>query len=435
MNKIESCVFIDLETATERPVPHFKANFFIFSIQKEGCNFSFELGVSSKFRFKIADPKIKDYFIVTEGKCVGHSATEWHFSISADSVSSFQMRGHDSEWLFTDQRRQILLFGNHPWYISYPISFVLKDFRNDVILMECSKGTNLVYQSGIAISLHIFVPNRAVSSLEIVLEDIYEVEDKTIFQARIKRIDKKLKEALSLQFLEGEPEASFTRLKLAGLPIPSFKGRLQFVPVSTEDDYSRVLSLRRKAYLEKKNSKVKPSAAAEDFADEFDRYSTIMALKLGSEVIATGRSVFNFGNSQQCEIIRLGFTPPDFIKDAKFVEISRFATHSEFRGKDLFLLLLSFAFRSAILTGHRYILADCEDHLLPTYRKWGAKVFDEKITHELENITLNVVYFDLHRTIGRARFYSKIPFIPGLYKKIAKDILWLSKDPFHDGNV
>ena len=73
--------------------------------------------------------------------------------------------------------------------------------------------------------------------------------------------------------------------------------------------------------------------------------------------------------------------------------------------------------------------------ILPTYRKWGAKVFDEKITHELENITLNVVYFDLHRTIGRARFYSKIPFIPGLYKKIAKDILWLSKDPFHDGNV
>lgn len=118
--------------------------------------------------------------------------------------------------------------------------------------------------------------------------------------------------------------------------------------------------MRRKAHLDKKNRKVKPSATAKDFADEFDRYSTTMTLKLSSEFIATGRSIFNFGDLHQCEVIRLGFSTPDFIKNAKFVEMSRFATHSEFRGKDLFFLLLSFAFQSAILTGHRYILANCE---------------------------------------------------------------------------
>lgn len=432
MNKIESCVFIDSETATETPVLIFRVNFFVFSIHKEKNNFNFQVGETSQFRFKILDRKISDYFIKTNCKCVADTATDWHFSITTDAIPSFQSRSPENNWLFSVQSNQISLFGKHPWYISFPISFVLRDFRNEIILMECTKGANLAYLSGILISLKIFVPNRAVSSIEIEVEDIFQVDQMIIFKARLKNISKKLKEALSLHFLERDHEASFPQLKLAGLPIPSFKGNVQFVPVSTPDEYCKVLSLRRKAYLGKEHSKVRPNATLEDFADEFDRYSSIMALKLGTEVIATGRSVFNFGNLHQSEVIRLGFSPPDFIKNEKFVEISRFATHSEFRGKDLFLLLLSFAFRSALLTGHRYILADCEDHLLPTYRKWGAKVFEEKITHNIENIRLNVVYFDLHRTIARAKLYSKIPFFPTIYKKISQDILWLARDPFHD---
>jgi GNAT superfamily N-acetyltransferase len=431
MSKVESCVFFDEKTATEIPVQDFKVNFFVLSIPKKTNFFGFQVGKNSQFQFKVIDAKINEYFVKAVCKCISDSPSDWHFCITASATPVFQKRKVNDQWLFSEKNSQITLFGQHPWYISFPISFVLKDYNHEIILMECTKGTNLVYLSGLVISLKVYVPNRDVSSIEIEVEDIFQVDQKIIFQARARKISKKLKEAFSLQFLEGEPKASFARLKAAGLHIPSFKGRVQFVPVSTSEDYKKVLSLRRFAYMGKITSKISADATLEHFSDEFDRYASVMALKLGSEVIATGRSVFNFGDLHQSEIFRLGFTPPEFIKKDGFVEASRFATHSEYRGQDLFHLLLSFAFRSAILTGHRYILADCEDHLLPIYRKWGAKVFDEKVIHHIEKVKLNVVYFDLHKTIKRAKFYFSLPFIPDRYKKTAEDILQLSRDPIH----
>jgi GNAT superfamily N-acetyltransferase len=156
----------------------------------------------------------------------------------------------------------------------------------------------------------------------------------------------------------------------------------------------------------------------------------MIGLRLGSLLLGTGRIVYNFGNLERSEICQLGFKAPEFLVRDRFVEASRFATDPRFRRRDIFKLLLSCAFRLAYLSGHRYVLIDCEDALVPVYRRLGARKLAQKVIHPLEGVELNVLYFDLKRLARRLRILRKVPVLSRYFLRFFSDVALEPTGPF-----
>ena len=61
--------------------------------------------------------------------------------------------------------------------------------------------------------------------------------------------------------------------------------------------------------------------------------------------------------------------------------------------------MLYLTFKLSLLAQYRYILIDCEDHLLPVYKKLGGKELGVRFSHPLEGVILNLIQFDLEGLI------------------------------------
>ncbi len=431
MKIFKNYFFIDPFSGEQIKVNDLDINFHICRMAKSEIKHKLQVGSRYTIRVEVADTVIQPYIVDARCKLITVDETYYNFALSVDTKMILPPYEGSTNWLLSDQKHQITATAIHPWFVSVPLQFRLVDYNHDELTFIYNMDRRPILTSHMNLDLKLSIPNSEHFILPSKVIGLYKSEETYIIKFKINEPNNNFLKALSLIVLESGPTKVFKRFKESGLPVPSFKDNALCITASTDEDYERVLSLRLEAYKNKKNSKISDKTTTKDVSDIYDNYSNIYMVKLGPEIIATGRSVYNFGNYEQSEINQLGYEIPTFIKQGKFFEVSRLATQYKFRGKDLFFILLSFAFRSGFITGHRYLLADCEDHLLPLYLKWGAILLPEKIVHNLENIKLNVVYFDLHKTVKKSKIISKIPYLSKNYRSLADEVLKLSYSPFY----
>ncbi len=316
----------------------------------------------------------------------------------------------------------ITAFSEHPWFISHPIEFQVAGVSPGRLFLDFRRtAIKDLIPPGMELTLQIQIPRSGTFKAKGQVQAVWQEEGSRIrLSFALKDPEETLREAICLRVLKSGSDFSIETLLGAGLRLPRFKGSLSSGIILESTDFPKVLELRRRAYLGKKEHRFSPDVPAETFHDRFDTFSAIIGVRLGASLIGTGRVVFNFGALEQCELAELGFEVPAEILEMGFVEASRFATDERFRKRDVFKILLLIAIQQAHYSGHRYILMDCEDHLLPVYQRLGATKVGKKIRHPWEGIELNVVYFDLSRLVKTLELLKHLPELAPTSKEVER---------------
>lgn len=168
----------------------------------------------------------------------------------------------------------------------------------------------------------------------------------------------------------------------------------QFGFVCTKEDFDEVLKLRYEAHRSKPNCEFPEGFSPAMMEDSFDHSSLIFKVSVGLRLIGSVRLVLNNGDLSLSEVAQY-ISIPDWMRKDGFAEISRMVTTPDFQGMDVFELLSAHLFRTSFQCGIRYLLSDCEEHLLGAYKKGGAKELFKTFVHPIEGKVLHVIYYDL----------------------------------------
>jgi predicted GNAT family N-acyltransferase len=149
--------------------------------------------------------------------------------------------------------------------------------------------------------------------------------------------------------------------------------------------------------------------------------------KIGSQVVATGRIVFNEHHSEaeHDSLVNL----PEYIKKSGFIEASRFATHPEFRGGNLFPSLIQQIMKVALENNISWVVSNCEDSLVNIYLRFGLKLQNESFyTSFMGEKRLNLFFSNVRHLFlckGVSLLYWSITY-HDIYKKFKKDSIYLT---------
>jgi hypothetical protein len=208
-------------------------------------------------------------------------------------------------------------------------------------------------------------------------------------------------DAVARYILMMTPEVEPSSLESSGYNVPDFQFAGVLSYVASPQDMSDVLRLRHFAYASREGSTLDKNGDPEVMRDGYDAHSLIFTVRVGRRIVGTSRLVWNNGDKCKSEI-EAHCPLPEWIWQAGFVELSRSATMPGLRGRDVFPSLRRHALRAAYQAGYRYILSDCEGHMLEPYLTRGAKEMGVTFIHPLEGKTLHVLYYDIESLLSGA---------------------------------
>jgi predicted GNAT family N-acyltransferase len=169
----------------------------------------------------------------------------------------------------------------------------------------------------------------------------------------------------------GEPPLTFSELKQSGYRVDGLKHSVSYAYVETDDEFKEVLALRLKVW--QSSGKFKNLNDSTKMGDEFDTESRHLICRVAGKVVAAARVIYNGNTRGVTELGTYGYQFPDWLKNEKFVEMSRVVVDEEYRGEDIFLGMLHHLGRITIQSGHRYILQSCSDGLFGIYSRFGFR--------------------------------------------------------------
>ncbi len=206
-------------------------------------------------------------------------------------------------------------------------------------------------------------------------------------------------DAVSRYILMTNSDVEPSNLERAGYNVPDFQFAGVLSYVASPQDMNEVLGLRHFAYANREGSTLDKNGDHEVMRDRYDAHSLIFMVRVGRRIVGTTRLVWNNGDKRKSEI-EAHCPLPEWIWQTGFVELSRSATMPGLRGRDIFPSLRRHALRAAHQAGYRYILSDCEEHMLEPYLTRGAKEMGVKFIHPLEGKTLHVLYYDIESLLS-----------------------------------
>jgi hypothetical protein len=198
--------------------------------------------------------------------------------------------------------------------------------------------------------------------------------------------------------LQHGEDAMLEELREAGLRVQSCSRAVEFGSVRSLDDYSKVLRLRKMAYIGA--SKLPPDAYTQDTADAFDKRARILLGHHRDQVVASMRLMFH-GPADPMEHEQFVELPADLPPKQDLIEITRVCTHPGYRGGDLLFELFRHAIVTSIQSGRRWILGSSTPKLLGLYKRIGCQITDLRYNHEALAGEEHVIFIgDVHRALA-----------------------------------
>lgn len=139
--------------------------------------------------------------------------------------------------------------------------------------------------------------------------------------------------------------------------------------------------------------------------DEYDPYAIHVAATIGGKTVGAGRIVINEGHRDRCEI-EGGSPLPEWLWRQGFVEVSRIAVRPGYAGRWVMLALLREVGRVTLSMGHRYIVLDAIEVLMPVYQRLGARCLPMTKRHPYSGEKVYIMYFDVGASL--AAFGSRL---------------------------
>ena len=164
-----------------------------------------------------------------------------------------------------------------------------------------------------------------------------------------------------------------SQMRKAGFKVSTISNNFKFRYIKTEEEYNKVLELRRKAYTS--IGKIPENTESKELAAPLDKISRIIAAYHGSKIIATAALSFPHSEYIQLDTERTlpGGYPRDLPPKKSIIEISRLCIDEEYRRSDLLIRMIEHIYKVLLASDRKYFLTSSDKSLWPLYKSLGFK--------------------------------------------------------------
>jgi len=249
--------------------------------------------------------------------------------------------------------------------------FQVRDISADGLQLSCSLRNKFLI-AGMRISLTTVFPMAQVIQLEVEVVRVgiaaFAGRDRLVVGTKFMAISDHARSILGQYILQFGNVDTLEDLKKVGLAPKSVSLGVDFYNLKTEEDYQAVLDLRFLAHSTDGN--LKEDAVREDLADLNDARSRIIIGKYHGRTVATSRVRFN-ELDEPMEHESYVEWPKTLPRRDQIVEVSRVATHPDFRRNDLLAALFRYSYLNLVQRDRPWIVISCLDNMVKFYEKIG----------------------------------------------------------------
>ena len=284
------------------------------------------------------------------------------------------------------------------------IYFQIRDISPEGLQLVCSLRNKFLIP-GMSLSLTAVFPFGSVVNLRVVLTRVGITSiggrDRLVVGSKFVELSPYAKQAIGQYLIQFSNVESLEALRQAGMAPRSLSLGVDFYNLKSEEDYLEVLELRRLAHTIDGN--LKRDVSAVEMGDINDARARIVVGKYRGKVVATARIRYNEVDQPMEHEAHVPW-PKELPRRDQIIEISRVATHPEFRRNDLLAALIRHICDNVVQSDRPWLIFSCLDKMIPFYEKIGFRQTNLRHTEPIwkDDRVLNVMIVNiLEMVVGR----------------------------------
>jgi GNAT superfamily N-acetyltransferase len=242
-------------------------------------------------------------------------------------------------------------------------------YADGLVLQSALADSGLL--AGAVLELHVMLPPVGVFEVPATIVALGRDETLEVYRVRVRWVGRPIEflRAASDFLLLGDAGLTPLQLREAGFEVSSLEHAAVYGYASSTDEFDAVLALRLRAHQHENRL---TGMTTEDMRSPYDAYSRHLTCRVGGRIVGYVRVIYVEGDPRRSQYVTQGaHVVPTWLWDAGFVEAGAGAVDPAFQRAGLFLPLMQHAARTALQSGHRYVLGACADDLLPMYTSMG----------------------------------------------------------------
>jgi predicted GNAT family N-acyltransferase len=251
------------------------------------------------------------------------------------------------------------------------IYFQVRDISGEGLLLSCSLRNKFLIP-GMRLGLSVVFPMAEVAQIQVEIVRVaiasFGGRDRLIVGTKFCGISDHARRTLGQYVVQFSNIQSLDDLRAAALNPPSVSAGVDFYNLKSEEDYRSMLELRHLAHSLDGN--LVEGATPDDLADINDARSRIIIGKYHGRVVATARIRFN-ELDEPMEHEAYVEWPKHLPRRDQIFEVSRVATHPNFRRNDLLAALFRYTYLNVVQQDRPWVVMSCLDRMIPFYESLG----------------------------------------------------------------
>ncbi len=277
------------------------------------------------------------------------------------------------------------------------VYFQIRDVSSEGLQLVCSLRNKFLL-AGMRLRLTAVFPMGSVTNLQVEITRIGITSiggrDKLVVGSRFVELSSFARQAIGQYLVQFSDVESLEELRAAGLAPNTVALGVDFYNLKSEQDYFEVLELRRMAH--ELDGNLRESVSALEMGNIDDARARIVVGKFHGKVVATARIRYN-ELDEPLEHEAYVNWPKELPRRDQIIEVSRVATHPDFRRDNLLAALFRFTCHNCVQPERPYMVMSCLDRMVPFYRKIGFRTTGLRHTEPIwkDDRVLNVMMSDI----------------------------------------
>ncbi|MDY6905698.1 MAG: GNAT family N-acyltransferase [Thermodesulfobacteriota bacterium] len=268
----------------------------------------------------------------------------------------------------------------HPYFYNEDVVVQIVGISKNHCTVECNDPEFLVLPSmPMTLSLHIVEQRGNDIEGQVTWVNVLETGVMR-FGLVIHRMPDKTRKAIArylFQLQEWKPR----ELKAMGFEFKRYRSLIKFRSIQTHNEYSKVLALRRNAYLSV--GKIGPESRDTDLASDLDRKSRIVAAFHQGRLVGTVSVLFPDCEEMVLDTERAfekGY-PVRMPPKTEMIEIARLCIAPDYRSTDILWGMFEEIYRILITSDRKYVVTSTDDRMWTLYRQIGFRKIGAAYDH------------------------------------------------------
>lgn len=281
------------------------------------------------------------------------------------------------------------------------VYFKVRDISKEGLQLVCSLRNKFLI-AGMRLQLVVVFPMGSVTNLQVEIARVgitsIGSKDRLVVGSKFVELSAFARQVIGQYLIQFGDVESLETLRAVGLAPKSVSLGVDFYNLKSEEDYLEVLELRRLAH--ELDGNLKAPVEAIDMGDIDDARGRIIVGKYRGKVVATARVRYN-ELDEPLEHEAHVVWPKELPRRDQIIEISRVATHPDYRRNDLLAALFRFTCQNCVQPERPWLVLSCLDNMVPFYKKIGLKETGIRHTEPIwkDDRVLNVLIINISEMV------------------------------------